>query len=104
MGIRPGDVPGVSVLLFTLRGKFDESTGAVTVTKEYQRPIPEQLKVTYEGREMTVSQAPDSGGDIKMIDPSGFLALCAALPAMKELKDLKYALIRCRFPDVHSVR
>jgi NLR family CARD domain-containing protein 3 len=61
-------------------------------------------KVTYEGREMTVSQAPDSDGDIKMIDPSGFLALCAALPAMKELKDLKYALIRCRFPDVHSVR
>jgi len=51
MGTRgPGDVPGVPVLLFTLRGKFDESTGAVTVTKEYQRPIPEQLKVTYEGR------------------------------------------------------
>eukprot|EP00964_Phaeocystis_antarctica_P039982 scaffold22842_cov65-Phaeocystis_antarctica.AAC.1 len=25
-------------------------------------------KVTYEGREMTVSMAPDSDGDIKMID------------------------------------
>ena len=39
-------------------------------------------KVTYEGREMTVSQAPrpDSDGDIKMIDLSGFMALAASLP------------------------
>lgn len=43
-------MPGQPVLLFTLRGTFDEGTMAVTVTKEYQRPIPEQLKVTYEGR------------------------------------------------------
>ena len=37
-------------------------------------------KVTYEGREMTVSMAPDSDGDIKMIDLSGFMALAASLP------------------------
>ena len=37
-------------------------------------------KVTYEGREMTVSKAPDSDGDIKMIDLSGFMALAASLP------------------------
>ena len=37
-------------------------------------------KVTYEGREMTVSQAPDSDGDIELIDLSGFMALAASLP------------------------
>ena len=37
-------------------------------------------KVTYQGRNMTVSQAPDSDGDIKMIDLSGVLALAASLP------------------------
>ena len=37
-------------------------------------------KVTYAGREMTVSMAPDSDGDIKMIDLSGFMALAASLP------------------------
>jgi hypothetical protein len=36
--------------------------------------------VTYEGREMTVSKAPNSDGDIKMIDLSGFMALAASLP------------------------
>ena len=35
--------------------------------------------MTYEGREMTVSQAPDSDGDIGMIDMSGVIALAAAL-------------------------
>ena len=37
-------------------------------------------KVTYEGREMTVSKAPDSDGDMKMIDLSGCMALAACLP------------------------
>ena len=46
-------------------------------------------KVTYEGREMIVSQAPDSDGDIKMLDYSGLWAICAVLPVMKELKELK---------------
>ena len=36
-------------------------------------------KVTYEGREMTVIKAPDSDGDIKMVDMSGVIALAAAL-------------------------
>ena len=37
-------------------------------------------KVTYEGRDMTVSRAPNSDGAIKMIDLSGVLALAASLP------------------------
>ena len=40
-------------------------------------------KVTYEGREMTVSQAPDDDGDIKMVDMSGVVALSAALKDSK---------------------
>ena len=32
-------------------------------------------KVTYEGCEMTVSMAPDSDGDMKMIDLSGFMKM-----------------------------
>ena len=47
-------------------------------------------KVTYEGREMTVSQAPDSDGDIKMINLSGVMALAACLPECKTLTSLKY--------------
>ena len=35
-------------------------------------------KVTYEGREMTVSMAPDRYGYIKMVDISGVFALAAA--------------------------
>ena len=53
-------------------------------------------KVVYRGCEMTVTQAPDGDGEIKMNNPAGFLALCAALPAMKELKELKYASTRLR--------
>ena len=48
-------------------------------------------KVTYEGREMTVSKAPDDEGDIKMVDMSGVFALAAALPEAKSLRSLKYA-------------
>ena len=40
-------------------------------------------KVTYEGREMTVSKAPDSDGDIKMVDMSGMVAFSAALKDSK---------------------
>ena len=47
-------------------------------------------KVTYEGREMTVRQAPDDDGDIKMRDLSGVLALAACLPGCKSLTSLKY--------------
>ena len=48
-------------------------------------------KVTYEGREMTVSKAPDSDGDIKMADMSGVFALAAALPEAKSLRCLECA-------------
>ena len=48
-------------------------------------------KVTYEGREMTVSKAPDNDGDIKMVDMSGVLAFAASLPECKSLTSLKYA-------------
>ena len=48
-------------------------------------------KVTYQGREMTVSKAPDSDGDIKMFDPSGLIALAASLPTCKSLRSLKCA-------------
>ena len=48
-------------------------------------------KVTYEGREMTVSMAPDSDGDIKMIDHSGVMALAACLPECRNLTSLKCA-------------
>ena len=52
-------------------------------------------KVTYEGREMTVSQTPDrterDGDDIRMDDMSGFFALAAALPEAKSLRSIKCA-------------
>ena len=48
-------------------------------------------KVTYQGREMTVSKAPDVSGDIKMVDMSGVFALAAALPEAKSLSSLRCA-------------
>ena len=48
-------------------------------------------KVTYEGREMTVSKAPNRNGYIKMVDMSGVFALAAALPEAKSLRSLKCA-------------
>ena len=57
-------------------------------------------KVTYQGREMTVTKAPDSDGDIKMLDMSGVLALAASLPECKTLTSLKYA---CQFESPPTV-
>ena len=48
-------------------------------------------KVTYEGREMTVSYAPYNAPDLKMVDMSGVFALAAALPEAKSLRSLKCA-------------
>ena len=48
-------------------------------------------KVAYEGREMTVSKAPDRDGDIKMVDMSGVFALAAVLPEAKSLRYLRCA-------------
>ena len=47
--------------------------------------------MTFKGREMTVSMAPDSDGDIKMIDLSGVTALAACLPECRSLTSLKCA-------------
>ena len=58
-------------------------------------------KVTYEGREMTVSKAPDSDGKIKMVDLSGFLAFAASLPACKSLNSLKCASSTPNSPPVN---
>ena len=61
-------------------------------------------KVTYEGREMTVSIAPDRDGVIKMVDLSGFMALAACLPECRSLTSLKCAaatpkcLLTCQRP------
>ena len=55
-------------------------TGYVKKSKVQGSSFEVGAKVTYEGREMTVSKAPDRDGDIKMIDLSGFMALAASLP------------------------
>ena len=55
-------------------------TGYIKKSKVQGSSFEVGAKVTYEGREMTVSKAPDSDGDIKMIDLSGFMALAASLP------------------------
>ena len=60
-------------------------------------------KVTYQGREMTVSKAPDSDGDIKMLDMSGVLALAASLPECKTLTRLKCASQLESLPTDHSL-
>ena len=54
-------------------------TGYVKKDKVQGDSFEVGAKVTYEGREMTVSQAPDSDGEIKMIDTSGVIALAAVL-------------------------
>ena len=51
-------------------------------------------EVTYEGRKMTVSQAPDSDGDIKMMDLSSVMALAASLPECG-LTSLECAAPKC---------
>ena len=55
-------------------------TGYIKKSKVQGSSFEVGAKVTYEGREMTVSKAPDRDGDIKMIDLSGFMALAASLP------------------------
>ena len=55
-------------------------TGYISASEVQGSSFEVGAKVTYEGREMTVSQAPDSDGDIEMYDLSGFMALAACLP------------------------
>ena len=61
-------------------------------------------KVTYEGREMTVSKAPGSDRNMRMVDLSGVMALAACLPECRSLTSLKCAaatpkcLLSCQRP------
>ena len=66
-------------------------TGYIKTSEVQGSSFEVGAKVTYEGREMTVSMAPDSDGDIKMYDLSGFMALAACLPECRSLTSLKCA-------------
>ena len=55
-------------------------TGYIKTSEVQGSSFEVGAKVTYEGREMTVSMAPDSDGEMKMIDLSGVMALAACLP------------------------
>ena len=55
-------------------------TGYVKKSKVQGSSFECGAKVTYEGREMTVSRAPDRDGNMTMIDLSGVMALAASLP------------------------
>ena len=66
-------------------------TGYVKKSKVQGASFEVGAKVTYEGRETTVSMAPDSDGDIKMYDLSGVMALAACLPECRSLTSLKCA-------------
>ena len=72
-------------------------TGYIKKSKVQGSSFECGAKVTYEGREMTVSKAPDSDGEIKMIDLSGVLALAASLPECG-LTSLKCAAAPKRSP------
>ena len=65
-------------------------TGFIKKSKVQGSSFEVGAKVTYQGREMTVSKAPDSDGEILMLDKSGVLALAASLPECKTLTSLKY--------------
>ena len=86
----------------SLVGTGDKEIGYVNKSNVEGESFEIGATVVYEGREMTVSRAPDSDGDIKMktlADLSGFLAFCGALPQIKQLKELKCGL--SRFPPNH---
>ena len=55
-------------------------TGYIKTSEVQGSSFEVGAKVTYEGREMTVSMAPDSDGEMKMIDLSGFIVFAACLP------------------------
>ena len=70
-------------------------TGYVHKSKVQGESFEIGANVMYEGRQMTVSKAPDRDGDIRMNNISAVFALCDALPQMKALMDLKCAAM-CR--------
>ena len=67
-----------------------KETGYVKKSKVQGASFEVGAKVTYEGREMTVSQAPDRDNEIKMVDLSGVMALASCLPGCESLTSLKY--------------
>ena len=58
--------------------------------------------MVYDGREMTVSMAPDDDGDIKMADLYGIMALATRLPECKSLTSLRCAAT-CPVPFVQPL-
>eukprot|EP00238_Polyblepharides_amylifera_P010072 CAMPEP_0196591010 /NCGR_PEP_ID=MMETSP1081-20130531/68234_1 /TAXON_ID=36882 /ORGANISM="Pyramimonas amylifera, Strain CCMP720" /LENGTH=178 /DNA_ID=CAMNT_0041914259 /DNA_START=282 /DNA_END=818 /DNA_ORIENTATION=- len=44
-----GDIDENPVLFYTLRGTYDADTGAVQLVKRYERPVPKDKEVHYEG-------------------------------------------------------
>ena len=55
-------------------------TGYIKKSKVQGSSFEVGAKVTYKDRDMIVSEAPNSDGDIMMIDLSGIMALAASLP------------------------
>ena len=80
------------------RNSLVGETGYVNKSEVQGSSFEVGAKVTYEGREMTVSKAPDRYGDIKMIDLSGVMALAASLPECKSLTSLECAAAPKRSP------
>ena len=72
-----------------------ELTGYVKKDKVQGESFEVGAKVMYNGRQMTVSQAPDKDDCMKMQDFSAVIALCDALPQMKALEEIKCAAIHC---------
>ena len=84
-----GHVP--SILRSLADNNLAGKTGYINKSKVQGSSFEVGAKVTYEGREMTVIKAPDSDGDIMMVDMSGVFALAAALPEAKSLRSLRCA-------------
>ena len=76
------------------RNSLVGETGYVNKSEVQGSSFEVGAEVTYEGRKMTVSQAPDSDGDIKMMDLSGVMALAASLPECG-LTSLECAAPKC---------
>jgi len=66
-------------------------TGYIKTSEVQGSSFEVGAKVTYEGREMMVSMAPDSDGEMKMYDFSGVMALAACLPECRSLTSLNLA-------------
>ena len=71
-----------------------DETGHIDKSEVQGSSFEVGAKVTYEGREMTVSQAPDSDGHMTMMDLSGVMALAASLPECG-LTSLECAAPKC---------